>query len=528
MIKENKKINIFFAIVAAAIIIIATFTVVTQYQVSDLTATAKEKEELPLLVSISADKSSGTIPLEVSFTPIVSNSVGNVEYYWDFGDGNTSKEMSPVYIYKKTGSFVCNLTATDSNGKKESGSVVITINPIKMQTPGIEVNPRQSERPFLEHPKLMLLSVVLRNNFYKKVDLRERLVVNMIDKPGYEPLKNIFFSNVDGWVSCTAQVTNPGDVETYKWTLIGPNYIGPPPKGGIFRPSYYFTTENNTVKFPAVYTYREGGYSIILELEDSNGEVIGTNSDGFSVIPSNTKLTIESVKTLIFVTGLGFIIAQWKQTWSKDPDGAMYKRFDEKLNNILEWKSPFASAITLRVLELLISANVLDVWDKIPEEWAEFYKLQIDRGIIDEDKVRDRLEKNVNNIVSDNLRGKILGALCSLLNLDYRLVQRYLGFINHAPDQIDPFPEKDAKQIPINCPYVSITVEDREADLFNVTIYGEYVNNVTYNSQNNGTFTATLITPLPENTDITWYVNATDINGNEDIKPYKFETFIDV
>jgi PKD repeat protein len=39
-----------------------------------------------------------------------------LKYLWDFGDGNTSEEVSPTYIYRKTGVFKITLTVTDSSG----------------------------------------------------------------------------------------------------------------------------------------------------------------------------------------------------------------------------------------------------------------------------------------------------------------------------------------------------------------------------------------------------------------------------
>lgn len=50
---------------------------------------------------------------EVDFTP---NDLTNTTYSWDFGDGNTSSDVSPQYTYAQNGSYVVTLTTTNSNG----------------------------------------------------------------------------------------------------------------------------------------------------------------------------------------------------------------------------------------------------------------------------------------------------------------------------------------------------------------------------------------------------------------------------
>jgi len=237
-----------------------------------------------------------------------------------------------------------------------------------MQIPGIDINPRNCERPFKGYPKLMFLSFVLRNKWYQKWDLRGRCIVNMIEKPEFESFKTFFFDNVKGWITCRAQVTNPEDVETYKWMLIGPSYIGPPPSNNIIYHNETFLTSNNSITFPAVYTYRENDYTVILELLDSSGKVIGINTDEFYITASKEKYKIEGIKELIFVTIIGWFINQWKTTWSNNPDRFAYKFVEKVLNSVLDWNSPLLSALVLRFLEFLISVNELKVWDKIPGE----------------------------------------------------------------------------------------------------------------------------------------------------------------
>ncbi|MFC2058923.1 PKD domain-containing protein [Chloroflexota bacterium] len=61
-----------------------------------------------------ADPTSGTAPLEVQFT---DQSVGSVDSWdWDFGDGGTSTEQSPSYIYQNAGDYTVSLTVNGPAG----------------------------------------------------------------------------------------------------------------------------------------------------------------------------------------------------------------------------------------------------------------------------------------------------------------------------------------------------------------------------------------------------------------------------
>lgn len=71
-------------------------------------------------------------------------------------------------------------------------------------------------------------------------------------------------------------------------------------------------------------------------------------------------------------------------------------------------------------------------------------------------------------------------------------------------------PANNSQQIPITQTNVSLTLTDPENQPINWTIQGPYIQNTGVNQDSNGIKTASLITPLPYNTTIVWYVNATD------------------
>ncbi len=70
----------------------------------------------------------GTSPLEVSFDGSASTDLeGELTYIWNFGNGDTSTEANPVYVYTTAGSFIATLTVTDEAGSSDSAELIITV-----------------------------------------------------------------------------------------------------------------------------------------------------------------------------------------------------------------------------------------------------------------------------------------------------------------------------------------------------------------------------------------------------------------
>ena len=80
---------------------------------------------IPPTVEIVANITSGTAPLWVSFSCMCSDS--DVEYRWDFGDGNRSYERNTTYLFKDVGNYPVTLTITDSNSSIASDLVMISV-----------------------------------------------------------------------------------------------------------------------------------------------------------------------------------------------------------------------------------------------------------------------------------------------------------------------------------------------------------------------------------------------------------------
>jgi PKD repeat protein len=75
-----------------------------------------------------ASPTSGFEPLTVQFTGFAEDPQGGaITVEWDFGDGQTSTELSPEHTYTEPGSYTATLTATDSDGETGVATVDIEV-----------------------------------------------------------------------------------------------------------------------------------------------------------------------------------------------------------------------------------------------------------------------------------------------------------------------------------------------------------------------------------------------------------------
>lgn len=81
---------------------------------------------------------------------------------------------------------------------------------------------------------------------------------------------------------------------------------------------------------------------------------------------------------------------------------------------------------------------------------------------------------------------------------------------NNPPVFSNEKPTDDLANIDITQATVNVTIIDPDGNVFNWTIEGQYVNDNSDTNDTNGSKSATLATPLPYNTDIIWFVNASD------------------
>jgi uncharacterized repeat protein (TIGR03806 family) len=92
-----------------------------------ITIIVTETNEPPVAFATS-NVSEGEAPLEVSFTGDQStDDAGVVSYAWDFGDGVTSPEANPTYIYNTEGTYTVTLTVIDGEGLTGTTTIEITV-----------------------------------------------------------------------------------------------------------------------------------------------------------------------------------------------------------------------------------------------------------------------------------------------------------------------------------------------------------------------------------------------------------------
>lgn len=98
----------------------------------------------PLSVSIEADKDSGSVPLEVSFTSDVSGGSGEYTFAWDFDDGGSSTLQNPTHTFASQGTFTVTLVVHDSKMNSQSASTVIEAMTLQVT---VSANPASGEAP---------------------------------------------------------------------------------------------------------------------------------------------------------------------------------------------------------------------------------------------------------------------------------------------------------------------------------------------------------------------------------------------
>lgn len=83
---------------------------------------------LPPMAGFQASTTSAQVGDEIRFTDGSSDPEGkSLQYDWDFGDGSSSGERSPVHEFGEAGTFTVELTVTDSEGASDSVSVSVRV-----------------------------------------------------------------------------------------------------------------------------------------------------------------------------------------------------------------------------------------------------------------------------------------------------------------------------------------------------------------------------------------------------------------
>ncbi len=87
---------------------------------------------------VGANTTSGTAPLTVQFNDLSTNeTLGRT---WTFGDGGSSNDPNPIYTYNTAGTFIINLTASNTYGTNVTSRVITVTTPAPPQPSVLKIN----------------------------------------------------------------------------------------------------------------------------------------------------------------------------------------------------------------------------------------------------------------------------------------------------------------------------------------------------------------------------------------------------
>lgn len=263
--------NKYLSILVVAIIISAAIAVGVTYGLKTL----EDKE--PLSVKIFADSSEGTAPFAVNFSSIVANNKGDVEYQWDFGNGQTSDEREPSITYEKDGEYICSLKISDDE-QTESDYIKILSKKNKPPVVTLSINQNAIDRKFTW---ISLISFIPAKFFMYPGNHQEWLE-NIKEKQGPDAWG-------EGRIVVTAQVSDPEDDEivSYEWreqtsdSLLKAN-------GDAVHPTHEIEG-NESVRVPELYAWTPFQHVVMLTVTDSAGNK--ANATTYFTVSENVKKT---------------------------------------------------------------------------------------------------------------------------------------------------------------------------------------------------------------------------------------------
>ena len=87
-----------------------------------------QEKNIPPEISINAQPLQGEIPLTIYFKAESNDIDGEIiNYFWNFGDGNTSTLKNPTHTYQKYGIMNVTCEVIDNNGDLNSDNIIIKV-----------------------------------------------------------------------------------------------------------------------------------------------------------------------------------------------------------------------------------------------------------------------------------------------------------------------------------------------------------------------------------------------------------------
>jgi len=124
-------------------------------------------DDIPPVVTATADPTSGSAPLFVVFTGTASDPGGGeiISYIWDFGDGGTSTAPVAPHVYEDPGSYTAALTVVDDEGDTTtSPSISISVTGA-VTTPILRLYLSQVQPDCFTAGRLFDLRVIITNPY---------------------------------------------------------------------------------------------------------------------------------------------------------------------------------------------------------------------------------------------------------------------------------------------------------------------------------------------------------------------------
>ncbi len=537
MNKEKRRLISIFLVV-----IILSAAIATAIPFSMNYFEEQDKEEKALFAKAFVDVKEGVTPHSVNLTSIITDSEGKLEYFWDFGDGETSTEKSPSHTYihteiietsdEETGkdsiktSYTCTLTVKDESGRKTTDSIEIEVYgnrppQISLQIP--TSNPRRPSTPIEFSPK------TIRIDSYQSEDYW------MLHGKGLLPKS---LTSKEGFFTISASASDPdGDeIVSYDWTLYPPSYTTR--SGKPVDPEFHYTGQ--TVTIPTADMYPAKPYNLKLIVTDSAGQKSEENVP-FTVQKSTSKSSIEVVRQKMsfirkdiwidkFAGELGPTVAQTLIA------GIFYDKIIDKID------APIVEAL----LTLFVMKSAIN--------WVLIGPSELTNNLINSLKpILDKYE-NFEKIVNKSLIGvqNLIGKIDNKTKMDLsgtiesiEVLRETIGINNQRPIIKNPYPTQGSDYNLRNTEFVQIEVDDLHKDSdgkiskgennsFTVTINGEYIDKDVYKYEDvktsDGPFKAYFNTSslpgniLPAIEEINWHVTVVDFQGDVVTENYKFTT----
>ncbi|MCB9454885.1 MAG: PKD domain-containing protein [Anaerolineaceae bacterium] len=233
----------------------------------------------PPVAIFNANPTSGDAPLPVQFT---NTSTGQItSYSWDFGDGGTSAEQSPAYVYQNPGTYTAKLTAIGPGGQSQVTSTITVTQAPNAPTAAFTPDKTSGEVP---------LTVSFTNQSTGDISGYNWDFGDTATSTEQSPTHTY---NTAGTYTVVLTVTGPGGTNTAEVTISATNPI--PPSIAAF------TVDKTTGPAPLLvqFTNQSSGENLTYSWDFGDGAV------STDINPSHTFSTAGTYSVTLQISGTG-------------------------------------------------------------------------------------------------------------------------------------------------------------------------------------------------------------------------------